>query len=671
MILDALGRHLLEGVRRGYITLEMALPFLRRGRGEFVAPRGTAQPDPDFERGFTRPPWEGGGEAREPRLLPMPVRPHWPGRPRPRWDVPSLPWDEDRPGYRLINYRKSSNPAPKQGFYDKESGEGVADPAQLATLQGQLERGLWDKDAPDGSYFDPRVQFDPGDVPAPGDWYVEWGTGILKKGSDPSAPYIEQKAPDLLEGDAGLMKPPPIEAPSQPGGGVRPNPPPRRTRAPQEPPPQARPPQRPAAPPAAEAWGEPDSLLSPEPPPPRAPMPSLGPPHGYPPAYGAGPRGPIRLGEGWRGRSNAPPGIPQHLVDGVERAMEARDRERERERAFAPPSVLETLGELAKRIGTPSLGGVPSRNPAIRAAQAGFIEEAQRRMGQAGEGLSSAFSTLARDFASRRDEAAGVVVDGFTRPLDMSDTVSVMGITPRTAQIVSGLAGYFFSPIGTVGDQVVGRPVANAANAVNRKFRLMPGYEADYQAITDAGLSAIPLVGEANGARLSSATTAKLGEFGTPPRLPTPPRAKGSSGVDGEGGRRVLSLRLRYMGRTPDKYSRAGAEVVARMRSEGQIIGEGPLLRGNPNRLKLIDKDGAFKEIDSTIDMAHKTDAVTWWNDIGRFFGAKSPEVRRFMLNSKNYILQPQSVNRSAGARLGQTYLPPARPATSTYGGRR
>jgi len=64
--------------------------------------------------------------------------------------------------------------------------------------------------------------------------------------------------------------------------------------------------------------------------------------------------------------------------------------------------------------------------------------------------------------------------------------------------------------------------------------------------------------------------------------------------------------------------------------------------------------------------MAHTVDAVTWWNNVGRQFGPKSPEVRKFMLDSRNYVLQPSSINRSEGARLGQTYLPPLAPGFTT-----
>ena len=57
--------------------------------------------------------------------------------------------------------------------------------------------------------------------------------------------------------------------------------------------------------------------------------------------------------------------------------------------------------------------------------------------------------------------------------------------------------------------------------------------------------------------------------------------------------------------------------------------------------------------------MAHKTDAVTWWNEVGRDYGPKSKEVREWMLDSNNYYLEHYSINRSQGASLGRKYLPP------------
>jgi filamentous hemagglutinin len=113
------------------------------------------------------------------------------------------------------------------------------------------------------------------------------------------------------------------------------------------------------------------------------------------------------------------------------------------------------------------------------------------------------------------------------------------------------------------------------------------------------------------------------------------------------------------MGSTPSKYSRTGVQVLERMRNEGSIQGTGPLLRGNPNNLLVLGPDNQWYNIDYTIDMAHKIDAVTWWNSIGRFFGPKSPQVRQFMLDPNNYQLQPRSFNRSAGGSLNQIYEPP------------
>jgi hypothetical protein len=121
---------------------------------------------------------------------------------------------------------------------------------------------------------------------------------------------------------------------------------------------------------------------------------------------------------------------------------------------------------------------------------------------------------------------------------------------------------------------------------------------------------------------------------------------------------RPTSLREKYLGRTPGKSSRTGREVIARMEEEGRI-------RTNPRtgaQEFQSSKDQQWYDV-SDADMAHKTDAVTWWNNTGRAYGAKSPEVRAWMLDSNNYELEHYSINRSEGATLGQTqnYLPPLR----------
>ena len=68
-------------------------------------------------------------------------------------------------------------------------------------------------------------------------------------------------------------------------------------------------------------------------------------------------------------------------------------------------------------------------------------------------------------------------------------------------------------------------------------------------------------------------------------------------------------------------------------------------------------KNGWFKIEDA--DMGHLHDAVKYWNETGRKLGPRHPEVREWMRNPKNYELQHKSYNRSQGAGLGETYLPP------------
>lgn len=116
---------------------------------------------------------------------------------------------------------------------------------------------------------------------------------------------------------------------------------------------------------------------------------------------------------------------------------------------------------------------------------------------------------------------------------------------------------------------------------------------------------------------------------------------------------RIQSLRDKYLGRTPGKSSKTGREVQERMRAEGK-------LRENidTGRTEFQASDGKWYDLKYS-DMSHKTDAVTWWNETGRQFGAKSSEVRTWMLDSKNYVLDHLSINRSLGAKLGETYLPP------------
>ena len=119
-----------------------------------------------------------------------------------------------------------------------------------------------------------------------------------------------------------------------------------------------------------------------------------------------------------------------------------------------------------------------------------------------------------------------------------------------------------------------------------------------------------------------------------------------------EGGHvKPKSLRDQYLGRTPGKNSRTGKEVQERMRKEGK-------LRDGPDGPEFKASDGEWYPLKDA-DMAHNKDAVKWWNESGREFGAKSKEVRDWMLDSNNYTLDHYGINRSAGAKLPDRYLPP------------
>lgn len=87
------------------------------------------------------------------------------------------------------------------------------------------------------------------------------------------------------------------------------------------------------------------------------------------------------------------------------------------------------------------------------------------------------------------------------------------------------------------------------------------------------------------------------------------------------------------------------------MRKEGKI-------RGTGDKARFKSTDGNWYPVKEA-DMAHKTDAVSWWNGTGRKLGAKSKEVRTWMLDSKNYELEHFRINRSQGAKLREVYKAP------------
>jgi hypothetical protein len=102
--------------------------------------------------------------------------------------------------------------------------------------------------------------------------------------------------------------------------------------------------------------------------------------------------------------------------------------------------------------------------------------------------------------------------------------------------------------------------------------------------------------------------------------------------------------RKKVLGDTPDRNSETGEDVIKRMGEEKRISADGKQYRY---------RDGNWYDI-ADADMGHyPVDAVTWWNEVGRFHGAKSDFVRDWMEDAKNYELEPPGANRSAGAKLG------------------
>ncbi len=123
-----------------------------------------------------------------------------------------------------------------------------------------------------------------------------------------------------------------------------------------------------------------------------------------------------------------------------------------------------------------------------------------------------------------------------------------------------------------------------------------------------------------------------------------------------KGSLKTISKRLMYLGKTPGKASRTGREVFERMMKEVP-----PTARIKRGVKQFYDLDNKMWRNIKEADMGHIEDAVTWWNKEGRKLGAKSKEVRKWMLDSNNYVLEYFKKNRSKGAILGKTtkYLTP------------
>jgi vacuolar-type H+-ATPase subunit H len=118
-----------------------------------------------------------------------------------------------------------------------------------------------------------------------------------------------------------------------------------------------------------------------------------------------------------------------------------------------------------------------------------------------------------------------------------------------------------------------------------------------------------------------------------------------------------IRRRQKYLGSTPGKDSPTGRAVQARM-----LTADPPTLRVDEvtGKVEFQASDKQWYPIEEA-DMAHyPKDAVTYWNEEGRYYGEQSTEVREWMNDEDNYTLDHYKLNRSAGASLGEEYLPPA-----------
>jgi hypothetical protein len=119
-----------------------------------------------------------------------------------------------------------------------------------------------------------------------------------------------------------------------------------------------------------------------------------------------------------------------------------------------------------------------------------------------------------------------------------------------------------------------------------------------------------------------------------------------------------------YMGRTPRIDEGVGKQVLARMIKDGDAVIDS---KTGETLIRSIDpktgEPGWYKLSDC--QMGHKEDAVKWWNEEGRFYpspdGRPAPEVRAWMEDPKNYVIEFEKHNLAKGAMTkneGHRYLP-------------
>lgn len=301
----------------------------------------------------------------------------------------------------------------------------------------------------------------------------------------------------------------------------------------------------------------------------------------------------------------------------------------------AAKGVLKGIGNIPSNIGT-----MMEQGGAYQAA--GEMDQAAGW--QALLGNDEAANQLSQQASALRNEAPKMgVPDAFPMSNKAQEGGDLIFTLASLLEMGAGLLKGGVRTAGGVGK--VARLESQGAKAVGEGGELLKGEAATAGAVEDVGKT-VPK-------DLDPPKDIEPPKDVEPNKPPDekPPDAAPEDGVQVPP--KAASLREQYLGRTPGKGSRTGKEVIERMKAEGTV-------REGPAGLEFKASDGKWYDI-SQADMAHKTDAVSWWNEVGREYGAKSPEVRNWMLDSDNYYLEHYSINRSQGAILGQTqqYLPP------------
>ena len=130
---------------------------------------------------------------------------------------------------------------------------------------------------------------------------------------------------------------------------------------------------------------------------------------------------------------------------------------------------------------------------------------------------------------------------------------------------------------------------------------------------------------------------------------------------------RKRSNRYRYMGKTPRKVDPVGQQVIARMVADESDADDTVLFPdlsrpGDTLLLTGYDPQNVYSLTDpedaTHLDMGHLYDAVTFWNEIGRYTGEQSACVRAFMEDPNNYRIQFGRRNCATAPHTG--YLPVA-----------